>query len=511
LLVDLFFSADGQSVGYWQNEQLKRIGITGGTPVVICTTAQTNGASWAPDGTILFGQREGIMRVPATGGTPAVIIPRQNTNALWNPQLLPDGDTVLFTEASRTGGSSAETRIVVQKISTGERKVLVEGGVDARYLATGHLVYVAGDVLMGAAFDARRLAITRGAVPVVQGMMRFHSPSIFVGNFGVAADGTLVWIYSAVSGTSDVWQLGLADRAGKLTPLALPPAPYEAPRVSPDGSRIAVGVADKKEAYVAIYDLDGKTTLRRLTFGGNNRYPVWSRDGQRVAFQSDREGDLAIFWQRADGTAPAERLTKPEKETAHVPASWSPKDETLLFTVVSSKDSNATGALWTYARASGTVAPFGNVKEAGQSPMFSPDGRWVAYARRESGGIYIQPFPATGTQYQLPRMVAEDPGTNPFWSPDGTMLFFAATPLQFGAVTVTTQPTVAFGNPTPVPRSFPSGPGANAPRLYDIMPDGRFIGRIAPGQAADAAGAGPPEIRIVEHWTEEVKRLVPVK
>jgi serine/threonine-protein kinase len=297
------------------------------------------------------------------------------------------------------------------------------------------------------------------------------------------------------------------------------PAPYEAPRVSPDGSRIAVGVADKKEAYVAIYDLDGKTTLRRLTFGGNNRYPVWSRDGQRVAFQSDREGDLAIFWQRADGTAPAERLTKPEKETAHVPASWSPKDETLLFTVVSSKDSNATGALWTYARASGTVAPFGNVMGAGQSPMFSPDGRWVSYAIRAGSGngaagagIYVQPFPATGAQSVLPRMPGDNSGAHGFWSPDGTMLTFGPGPRRLAAVTVTTERAFAFGKQTPVPYPFaPSGSGPSASRAYDIMPDGRMVGLIPPGQGADPAGTGSSEIRIVEHWTEELKRLVPVK
>ena len=162
-------------------------------------------------------------------------------------------------------------------------------------------------------------------------------------HYGVAADGTLVWAHSTASVGNNAWQLGLSDRAGKLTPLALPPGPYETPRASPDGTRVAVGVADAKETYVAIYDLDSKTSLRRLTFGGNSRYPVWSRDGQRVTFQSDREGDLAIFWQRADGTAPAERLTKPEKGTAHVPASWSPQDETLLFTVVPSNTPDLPG------------------------------------------------------------------------------------------------------------------------------------------------------------------------
>ena len=514
-LSEPFFSPDGQSVGYAEARELKRIALNGGSPVVIGALggrSSAAGASWAPDGTILFADEAAILRVPATGGTPVVLIPAPNGKRLMNPRLLPDGDTVLFTEGPRIGESRGEVGIVAQKISTGERKVLVEGGVDARYLATGHLVYVVGNVLMGVAFDARRLAVTGGAVRVVQGvMMSAAVTGMKAANYGVAADGTLVWVYSAVSGDSDVWQLALSDRAGKLTALALPPGPYDTPRASPDGTRVAVGVADPKEAHIAIYDLDGKTALRPLTFRGNNRYPVWSRDGERVTFQSDREGDRAIFWQLANGTGPAERLTKPEKDTAHVPASWSPKDETLLFAVVPTSDLRSPGALWTYARASGTAAPFGNVKAAAHSPMFSPDGRWVAYAiSGNSGGIYIQPFPATGAQHQLPRLETEGLGNIPFWSPDSTILFYEYTATQFGAVTVTTQPTVAFGNSTQVPRSFPAG-SASLPRAYDIMPDGRLIGRIAPGQATGADGAGQMEIRIVLNWTEELKRLVPVK
>ena len=352
-----FFSPDGKWFGYSYAGQLKRLAVGGGAPVVICTVVVAPiGVSWESDGTILFGQPAGISRVSATGGTPAVVIPAQNGAQLTSPQLLPGGDTVLFTE--RPAGNTAidGTRIVAQTISTGARKILVESGVEARYLATGHLVYVVGNVLMGVAFDARRLAVTGGAVPLVQRVMRSFGSTSDAANYDVAADGTLVWAYSTTSVGSNAWQLGVSDRAGKLTPLALPSGPYETPRMSPDGTRVAVGVADAKQAYVAIYDLDGKSALRRLTFGGNSRYPVWSRDGQRVTFQSDREGDLALFWQRADGTAQPERLTKPEKGTAHIPASWSPQDETLLFVVVPANEPDVPGALWTYTRASPTFA-----------------------------------------------------------------------------------------------------------------------------------------------------------
>jgi serine/threonine-protein kinase len=497
-----FFSPDGQSIGYFQDGQLKRLAIGGGASVVIAPVRDgALGASWGPDGTIVFGGDDGILRVPATGGTPSVIVPVQGAEQLDAPQLLPDGDTVLFT--ART---AERRRVAAQRISTGTRTVLVEGGGDARYVATGHLVYVVGTVLMGVAVDARRLAVTGNAVPLVQGVAR-AAAGIRQAYVDVAADGTLVWVYRR-GGDDGTWQLALSDRDGKLTPLSLPPGAYEAPRVSPDGTRVAVGVADPKDAYVAIYDLDGRTALRRLTFGGNNRYPLWSRDGQRVTFQSDREGDRAVFWQRADGSGAAERLTRPEKDTAHAPASWSAKDETLLFTVIPALDPLARGAVWTYARASGTTAPFGGVQEASQSPMFSPDGHWVAYATPDSS--YIQPFPATGARYELPRVYADRGANFPIWSSDGTRLYFASSPTEFAAVTVTTQPTVAFGNPVPVPRSFVTPPAGTLPRPWDAAADGRFIGLIDPRDVA-AAGTGPtrPEIRIVLNWFEELERLVP--
>lgn len=450
--------------------------------------------------------------MPATGGTPAVVVPAQAGERVGDPHLLPDGDTVLFDVFDQPRFS-----VVAQKMSTGERKVLVEDGFAPRYLATGHLVYLVDNVLMGVAFDAGRLAVTGGAVPVVQGVAQ-AIPGTSGGFFGygVSADGTLVYVYTAARADDNTWQAALSDRAGTVTPLALPAGTYDTLRVSPDGTRVAVGVADPKEAYVAIYDLDGRTVLRRLTFGGNHRYPIWSRDGQRVTYQSDREGEGAIFWQLADGTGPAERLTKPDTGTAHVPASWSPQDETLLFTVVPRDTPAATGALWTYVRSSGTAAPFGGVTSATQTPMFSPDGRWVAYASRDQGllGLYVEPFPASGAKYQLPTPTGSPALTLPVWSPDGTALFFTPNPGRMAVAAVTTQPTFAFGNPAEVPRPFRGtvDGGATALRSFDIMPDGRFIGLYAPGQSAGAPGtvSTQPDIHIVLNWTEELKRLVPV-
>jgi Tol biopolymer transport system component len=303
----------------------------------------------------------------------------------------------------------------------------------------------------------------------------------------------------------------LVARNGAVQPLKLPPGPYEDPRLSPDGKRIAVGSDDGKDAIVWIYDVVGASSARRLTLGGRNRVPVWSADGERVAFQSDRDGDLGLFWQRADGTTAAERLTKPDKDTAHVPESWSPDGKTLLFSVVK-------GSSYTLAALSLTdkkVTLVGGIQSPfPPSATFSPDGRWVAYSTTApgppAGSLFVQPFPTTGATYPISK--SNSLGFHPTWSPDGKELFYFASAGngQFEAVSVATRPTFTFGNPVPVPRP----PAAGRPefeRNYDITLDGkRFLGVVAAGQTAPGAPAAP-QIQVVLNWFEELKARVPTK
>src|SRR5262249_11136232 len=155
------------------------------------------------------------------------------------------------------------------------------------------------------------------------------------------ANGTLVYVPGPVSGTRQ--DLLLFDRAGGSEALKLPPGSYAFPRVSPDGKWLAFESTDGKDTNVAVFEIAGTSSVRRLTFGGNNRCPIWSADGRRIAFQSDRDGDLAVFWQPVDGGT-AERLTKPDPDTAHVPESWSPSEDLFLF----SATKGTAASLWTY-------------------------------------------------------------------------------------------------------------------------------------------------------------------
>jgi len=516
------FSPDGQSIAFYSavDSAIKKIALSGGAAVTLCPAAAGVGRmNWDASGIVFYQAGKGIMRVSANGGQPEVLVGVKDGEVMHGPQVLPGGEWVLFTiatGATATADTWDKAQIVVQSLKSSERRTLVSGGSDARYLETGHLVYALGGVVFAVPFDLRQLAVTGGPVPIVEGVRRSTSSTgrSGVAQFSVSSTGSLVFIPGPVSTTSaSQLSVGLFDRKGGSELLKIQPGPYQLPRMAPDGTRIAFGSDDGKEASIWIYELSGTSSWRRLTFEGqgHNRFPVWSADSQRVAFQSDREGDLGIFWQRADGTGTAERLTKADEGASHIPESWAPDGERLLYNA----GKGGATALWVLSLNDKKAARFDAVESPATTltgAVFSPDGRWVAYASREgrtSSAVYVQPFPPTGAKYQISKN-AED-GHHPMWSPDGAELVFTPGPVpRLDAVRVTTQPSFTFGEATPVPRPFLNlGPGLERP--YDISRDGqRFLGLIDAAQTQAGAPAAP-QIQVVLNWFEELKRLVPTK
>jgi Tol biopolymer transport system component len=259
---------------------------------------------------------------------------------------------------------------------------------------------------------------------------------------------------------------------------------------------------------VFIYALAGSQPLRRLTYNGDNRFPVWNADGRFLSFQSNRDGDLAVFRQRADGTGTAERLTTPASGESHAPESWSPDGRVLLFS--SSVGTDVT--LRILSLDNRRVTPFGDVQSTRPvGARFSPDGHWVVYTRADRdmpSAVFVEPFPPTGVRYQLP---ADSRGENsgahkPMWSRDGRELFYVPRLGVFQAVPVTTRPAFAFGAPVDVPRAF--SPGAPTFRaLFDVLPQGRFVGVMPLGDTGPIYSA--PSVQLVLNWFEELKARVP--
>lgn len=402
-----FFSPDGRFVAFWEGADpatftLKKIDVNGGVAVTICQTPTSFGGSWGADDTIVFAQQKGIMRVSANGGQPELIVEAKRGETMLGPQVLPGGKSILFTLArdivAPTAASSTErwdkAQIIVQSLASGARKTVIDGGSDARYLESGHLVYAIGSVLFAAPFDLTREAVTGASVPVIEGVRRgaFAEVASGVAQFSVSKNGSLVYPPGNVAAESTQRDLVIINRKGEAEPLKLPRRGYESPRVSPDGNQVAFATNDGGGANVWIYELAGTRSPRQLTLAGRNRFPIWTADGEHVAFQSDRDGDLAVFWQRVDGTTAAERLTKPEPGGAHIPRAWSPDGRTLL--VAGTQDFNFSKSLFALAlddRKVMTVMEAQSTVDTADA-MFSPDGRWIAYS--SDAQVFVQPFPA---------------------------------------------------------------------------------------------------------------------
>jgi dipeptidyl aminopeptidase/acylaminoacyl peptidase len=349
----------------------------------------------------------------------------------------------------------------VQSLKSAARTTLVHGA-DVRYLPTGHIVYAHGGLVFAVRFDLARLAIVGGPAPVIEGVRRGLSGVTGAAQFSVSDHGTLVYVPGPHSPSEAQLDLAFMDRQGALQRLKLPAASYEHPCVSPDGTRVAVGTDNGKDANVWVYDLSGLSSRRQLTVAGRNEHPTWSADGQRVAFASNRDGDHGIFWQRADGAGVAERLTTPEPGTAHIPESWAPDGKTFLFT----EARRGAFSLWTFSLQDRKATPYGDVEATLPiSAEFSPDGRCVAYA---STGVFVQPFPATGVKYLI------HGGIHPFWSPDGTELFSGAVGRfavgNFAVVSIRAKPTFTVGNPVEISRAALREIGPFTERNVDVMP-----------------------------------------
>ena len=491
-----FFSPDGQWVGFRSDQQLVKVSIHGGPPGTLGPTAGLLGASWGRDDTIIFSEFTpgGLFRIPAAGGDrePLTTLEDGEVSHVW-PEILPGGEAVLFTVMK--GAGTANWQIDVLRLDTGERALLVAGGSYPRYAPTGHLVFAVDGTLRAVLFDLTTLTVTGDPVPVLEGVT---TTGFGAASASFASDGTLVYVPGGAEGVSAERTLVWVDREGTEEPLVAEPRAYQYPRISPDGARVALDVRDE-ERDIWIWDFV-RETLTRLTFdAGEDEYPAWIPDGQRVAFSSNREGLANIFWKAADGTGTVERLT--ESPARQFPHAFTPDGSHLVFR----QDGSDTGPdLVTLAmdgeRLSETLLAT-EFSEAGA--ILSPDGRYVAYQSNASGEIeiYVQPFPDVDEgRWQI----STDGGIHPLWGPDGRELFYR-TPRRVMAATVETDPSFTAGNPEVL---FEGDYYGGFGRTYDISPDGQRFLMIKSGSQADGT-AVERQLVVVTNWFTELQARVP--
>ena len=504
-----FFSPDGHWIGFWSHadRQLKKIPRTGGTPVPLCEAQTPTGASWHPDGTILFGQGgDGIWQVASDGGTPETVVaydPESGSLAAW-PQRLPGHNAVLFTV--RSTESLDASRIVVQSLDTGERRVIIEGGSAARYLPSGHLVFHRERTLFAVAFDLARLEVVGSQVPVVEDVWDagLSYTSVWtVGQFDVSREGTLVYLPVWGNPERRVRTLTWVTRQGEDTPVDVPARPYRYPRISPDGRRVAVDALGQERDLWTL-DLE-RTTLTRLTVDPLiDEYPVWTPDGERLIFASARATPpLELFWISADGAGQPEPLGQ-----GGLPLAVSPDGQHLVFRTGSPEDLHVLSLNGDHA-----VRPLLETPAAELNADISPDGQWIAYDSDQSGEleVYVRPFPDVGgDRWQ----VSVGGGTRPVWARTGSELFYWATGGGMMAVPVHLarrfepgRATMLFDGPYFIGEIDVLASRARTfGRTFDVAPDGqRFLMVKEAGDDTSRLA----QIIVVENWTEELKRLVP--
>ena len=481
-----FFSPDGQFVGFRQGGRLAKVALAGGPVIPLCeVVGSTYGATWTSGDSIIFASDSGLMAVPAAGGTAHLLAKPDSGEAFRWPDALPDGRALLFT--TFRGGSA---RLGVLVLRTGEVRRLDQRGGYPRYVAAGFVVLSDPSGIVSAVpFDARRLEVTGAAVPLAD---KISTSVDGDRNLGVSRSGDFA-LQSSVSAGS---RLVLVDRAGAVRDAGADTGLFYAPRLSPDGRRVAlVRWTDINFNAQDVWVVDlGQHTRTRLTFDTTATWPAWSPDGQRVAFTRSVGGAGSIYWAPADGSGSPESLVTEAGYWA--PAGFEPGGRGLLYHGLGPAAGNA--EIHRVAT-SGGGAPQTVLSGAFRvnNPSLSPDGRWMAYVSNESGRseVYVRSYPGAGGRWQ----VSLNGGNEPVWSPAGGEIFYRDGDVMMAA-TVRTQGAFEIGNRT---RLFEGGfeTAQIAPLTnYDVSRDGRTF--VMFQQVAGAAQS----VYVTLNWFEQRRR-----
>jgi serine/threonine-protein kinase len=488
-------------VGFWADGKLKKVLVEGGVPSPLCDAAFLYGANWGPDNSIVFSDEAdaGLSRVSAEGGKAETLTtpdPKQDEGSHRLPFWLPNGKAVLFTAMKHS--FDPNPWLALLRLDTGKWRPLIEDAADARYVPTGHLLFLRQGTLMAVRFDLAKLEVIGQPVALVENVMHgfglTYRHRTGAGQFGISDTGSLIYAPGGVPqppGNSLLWvdQRGMEQPAGALR------FPFGEVRLSPDGQRVASSTGGR-ELQVYVYDL-ARGTNSRLTGEGWSFYAIWTPDGKRVLFSWGKSTTDSLFWQPYDGSSPMERLTT--SEYGQRPGSWSSDGNTLAFVDFHPETGDDIALLDVQSK---RVTQFLNSKYSEWYPEFSPDGRWMAYSSDESGRqeIYVRPFPGPGMRQQ----VTIEGGSEPLWARNGRQLFFRredqvwAVDVRTDGVFVAGKPRLLFEKPGCV-RTYPI-------RAYDLSLDSQ---RFLMVRFENWKPTPVTEMILILNWFEELKRLVP--
>lgn len=498
---DPFFSPDGRWLAFFVSGLLKRVPFSGGAPETICKAENARGGVWTTDDNIVFtpGSDAPLYSVPAKGGPVEAIstidTSERERSHRW-PDALPDGKAIIFSVAYEVGNPLDDANVAVLDRRTGKHKTLIKGGVFARYVPGGYLLYARRQALLAVPFDEQRLEVTGPPVTVQENVMMSAANGRV--QFSFSPGGDFTYLEGLADDSRDAAQpLIWLDRHGGEQILTEVRRRYSKPRLGPGGHTLFVEVADP-EAAVWAYDID-RGTLTRITHRGVSYGPVPAPDGERVAYEATRDGVAGALVARIDGSD-EERLSSTKR--LHVPTSWTP-DGKLLAITAGAESGYLEVWLVPVDGDDHTPKPFVQGPFNAGGARFSPDGGWMAYVSDESGRneVYVRPYSQVGTRVQI----SADGGTQPVWSKNGRELFFRNGD-ELLSVSVTFAPTFTAGKPVVLfSKATPkdaSGPAYDLIADYDVSPDGqRFVFPKYKPAASNSSNA-----RVIINWFDELKR-----
>jgi len=486
-----FFSPDSESIGFYALGELHTMSLADGSVrMLVRDTPDAQGASWGPDGTIVFARRilEGLFKVSAEGGKAERLTTLDRAagevSHFW-PQILPDGKHALFTVWR--GAGSRRSAIDVVEIETGERRRVMEGASFPRYMPTGELVILSGSKLYAIDFDIETHQISGDPRMVLEDPVTY--PFSGIAHFALAPNGTLV--YASRSDFSASWSLSWIDADGNRRAAIDARLPYSIPRLSPDGTRVATTLGSGS-MEVWVHDL-ARQDAEQLTEGGQNMWPIWTPDGKQIVFSSDRNGPFNLYVASVSEDIAPRRLTRSSQ--IQFPGCVTPDGTRVIY---SELHPDTRFDIWSVPLdGSALPEPLLNSRDDEFRPALSPDGRLLAYASNESErwdergrwDVYVRPLDSLSTRIKI----STDGGGDPTWSHDGSRLFYRRG-AQLLSVEISTEPALSAGAPHLEHDGIdPPNPVTQVPH-YDVAADGRFlvVDRSSQGDAT--------QLNVVLNW-----------